>query len=120
MNIKLETILNTKEALEILSQKDLSIKTSFKIAKLIKAANKELETYNEQRIKLLESIGSTLNAESGQYEIPSDKRREFAEKFNELISIEVDMPDKIDMSNENISISPDLLIALESFIDFEE
>lgn len=117
MNVKLETIINAKTALEALAQKDLSIGTSYRVAKLLKAAQRELEVYNEQRIKLLESVGSTLNEGTGNYEIPADKRAEFAEKFTELIGIDVDMPDKIDISGEHISIAPDLLIALEPFID---
>lgn len=117
MNVTLSTIINAQPALEAFAQKDLSIATSYKVAKLIKAAQKELELYNEQRIKLLESVGSTLSEDGKQYNIPAEKRAEFAEKITELASIEVEMPDKINISGENISISPDLLLALEPFID---
>lgn len=121
ITIKLETLVNTKDALETIAQKDLSIGTAYKVAKLIKLINAELEMFNEQRVKLLQDVGSTLSEDGTQYNIPMNKRQEFAEKFTELVSVSVDLPiDKIDLSNEKISVSPDLLIGLEPFIDFTE
>ena len=120
MKVKLSTILDAQPALEAFVKKDLSIINSFKFAKLIKAAQAELETYNEQRIKLLEKVGSTLSEDGKQYVIPSDKRAEFAEGIAQLVSIEVEIPDKINISGENISVSPELLLALEPFIDIDE
>lgn len=120
MNVKISTILEAQPALEAFARKDLSITTSFKVAKLIKAVNTELEAYNEQRIKLLESIGSTLSEDGKQYQIPMDKRAEFAESMDQLVSIEVTVPDKINISGEKISISPDILLALEAFVEIDE
>lgn len=117
MMTKIETILEAKDALAVLSQKELSIATSYKVAKLIKAVNAELETFNAQRIKLLQDIGSSLSENGEQYIIPTDKRAEFAEKFSQLLAVEVEMPDKITISGESVSLSPDALIALEPFIE---
>lgn len=117
MMTKIETILEAKDALTVLSQKELSIATSYKVAKLIKAVNVELETFNSQRIKLLQDIGSSLSENGEQYIIPTDKRAEFAEKFAQLLAVEVEMPDKIAISGEKVSVSPDVLIALDPFIE---
>ena len=119
MTVTLETIFNAKEALTAFSQKELSIATSYRVAKLLKTVNAELETFNTQRIKLLQDIGSTLSEDGTQYTIPTDKRAEFAEKFSQLLAVTVEMPNKIDISGENISISPDLLMALEPFVNIE-
>lgn len=116
MKLTLETIFNGHKALGALAQKDLSITTSFKVAKLIKAVDAELETFNAQRTKILESVGATLNEDGSQYNIPENKRLEFANKLNELLSIEVEVPDKLDISGENISIAPGLLLDLDPFI----
>lgn len=120
MKVKLSTILESWPALEAFSQQSLKIATAYKTAKLIKAIKAELEVYNEQRIKLLEGIGSVLSEDGKQYQIPTDKRAEFAEGMDQLVSIEVEIPEKINISGEDISISPDMLIALEPFVDIDE
>jgi hypothetical protein len=116
MKVKMETLQQAKPALEMLIQKDMTIATAYKVSKLVRAVNEELKHYDEMRIKILQDIGSTLSEDGTNYEIPIDRREEFAQKMQELFAVEVDLPDKIDISGENISISPELLIALDSFI----
>lgn len=118
MTIKLESIQEAKPALEALIQKDMSMAAAYKVSKLVKAINAELKNYDEMRIKLLQDIGSTLNETGDNYVIPVDKRQIFAEKMQELLAVEVEVPDKIDISGEDISISPDQLLALEPFLVF--
>lgn len=118
MTIKLESIQEAKPALEALIQKDMSMAAAYKVSKLVKAINAELKNYDEMRIKLLQDIGSTLNETGDNYVIPVDKRQIFAEKMQELLAVEVEVPEKIDISGEDISISPDQLLALEPFLDF--
>lgn len=118
MTIKLESIQEAKPALEALIQKDMSMSAAYKVSKLVKAINAELKNYDEMRIKLLQDIGSTLNETGDNYVIPVDKRQIFAEKMQELLAVEVEVPEKIDISGEDISISPDQLLALEPFLDF--
>lgn len=122
MTIKLESIQEAKPALEALIQKDMSMSAAYKVSKLVKAINAELKNYDEMRIKLLQDIGSTLNETGDNYVIPVDKRQIFAEKMQELLAVEVEVPEKIDISGEDISISPDQLLALEPFLvlDFGE
>ena len=119
MKVRLESILDAQTALAELAKKDLKIATAYKVAKLIKVVAAEVELFNEQRIKLLKSVGSTLSEDGTQYLIPNDKKAEFAKSFTELVSVEVDVPDKINVSGEDISISPDLLMALEAFVEIE-
>lgn len=118
MTIKLESIQEAKPALEALIQKDMSMAAAYKVSKLVKAINAELKNYDEMRIKLLQDIGSTLNETGDNYVIPVDKRQIFAEKMQELLAVEVEVPEKIDISGEDISISPDQLLALEPFLVF--
>jgi len=120
MKVRLENILDAQVALSELAKKDLSITTAYKIAKLIKVVSAEVELFNEQRIKLLQSVGSTLSEDGRQYLIPNDKKAEFAEGFAQLVSIEVDVPDKINLSGETVSISPEMLIALEPFMTIDD
>lgn len=120
MKVRLENILDAQVALSELAKKDLSITTAYRIAKLIKVVSAEVELFNEQRIKLLQSVGSTLSEDGRQYLIPNDKKAEFAKSFTELVSVEVDVPDKINLSGETVSISPEMLIALEPFMTIND
>ena len=120
MKIKLETLVNASEALGQLAGKELGVTTAYKIARLIKACNAELQTYNEARENLLKSVGATLNDGGTLYNIPEDKREEFSRDYSELLSTEIELnADKIDLSNEKISIAPGLLLTLEDFIIIE-
>lgn len=120
MKVRMEKLIEAKPALEALIQKDMSMTTAYKISKLVKAIDAELKNYDEMRIKLLQDIGSTLNEEGSNYEVPIDKREEFAVKMQELLAIEVELPDKIDISGEDISVSPGLLLDLEPFLVFAD
>ena len=117
MKVRMEKLIEAKPALEAIIQKDMSMTTAYKISKLVKAVSDELKSYNDMRIALLKNIGAELNEVGDQYLIPEDKREVFAQKMQELFAIEVDLPDKVDISGENISVSPELLLALDDFIE---
>ena len=119
MKIKIESLVNAQNALSELAQKNLSIATSFKVAKLIKAAQAELQTYDEQRRKLLENVGSKLDESTNQYIIPKDKRENFAMMYRDLLDVEIDLPgEKINITDEKITLSPETLLLLEPFVEF--
>ena len=119
MKVKLSTILDAQTALGEFAQKDLKIATAYKVAKLIKAISAEIELFNEQRIKLLQSVGSTLSEDGKRYIIPENKKAEFAEGFTELVAVEVDIPERLDLSDEEIRLSPAAVLDLEPFIILE-
>ena len=109
MKVKVESIVNGMEALAELAKKELRVQTSYKVARLIKACNAEMQTYNEQRIGILKALGCGTDETGANYIIPDG-----------LISTEVEIAaDKIDLSDETAPIAPGLLLALEDFIILE-
>ena len=120
MKVKVESIVNGMEALAELAKKELRVQTSYKVARLIKACNAEMQTYNEQRIGILKALGCGTDETGANYIIPDGKKGEFTQKYMELISTEVEIAaDKIDLSDETAPIAPGLLLALEDFIILE-
>lgn len=120
MKVKVEAIVNGMEALAELARKELKVPTAYKVARLIKACNAELQTYNEQRISILKGLGCEQDESGTNYIIPEGKKGEFAQKYMELVSTEVEIPaEKIDLSGETAPIAPGLLLTLEDFITLE-
>lgn len=116
MKVKLETLINAEGALNELAKQKLSIAVAYNVANLVKAFRQEFEMCNEQRIKILVDMGCELNETTHHYEVKENQRTEFAERYIALMNTEVDVPEKINVSGENISISPDKLLELEPFI----
>lgn len=116
----IEKIINSQEAVNKLADKPLPVKISYRLAKLIKAIESELEVFEGERKKLLERYG-TINEEKQCYNIPNDKAEKFNAEFAQLIGTETELSaEKIDLSNEDIKLTAKEFIALEPFIKFEE
>lgn len=120
MMITLEALQIAKPALEKLLNINMSISTAYKVSKYIKAVNEELKTFDELRLKLLNDVGCTQSEDGTQYIVPEDKQAEFSAKCRELLAIEVSLPEKIDLTGENINITPKMLMNLEPFVIFGE
>lgn len=119
MKARLETIINAQQAFSELAKQPMSIKASYRIASLLKAIQRELDIYNEQRIKIFVDIGCPLSEDGKQYLVPQNKKVEFGEKYTELVAVEVDIPERLDLSDEEIRLSPAAVLDLEPFIILE-
>ena len=65
MKITIANLVNsTAPVLSKMMNKELSPVTSFKLVKLVKAVNNEIEVFNGERVKLLEKYGKK-NEENG-------------------------------------------------------
>ena len=116
----IEKIINSQEAVNKLADKPLPVKISYRLAKLIKSIESELEVFEGERKKLLERYG-TIDKEKQCYNIPNDKTEKFNAEFTQLVGTETELSaEKIDLSNEDIKLTAKEFIALEPFIKFEE
>lgn len=118
MKITIANLVNsTAPVLSKIMNKELSPVTSFKLVKLVKAINNEIEVFNSERVKLLEKYG-TKDKENNNYIIPDENKDTFAKDISELLALEVDISaDKINLSNESIKISPADMMAIEEFVE---
>ena len=118
MKITIANLINsTAPVLSKMMDKELSPVTSFKLVKLVKAINSEIEIFNGERIKLLEKYG-TQNEEDNNYTIPNENKDAFNKDISELLALEVDITvDKINLSGESVKISPSDMMAIEEFVE---
>lgn len=115
MKITIKQILNARETLSRLAGRTLPVKQSYRLAKLVKAVNDELNVYDGERIKLCEKYG-TLNKEKRIYEFEDGEYKSFETDINVLQSQEVELDIKpIDIIGLELSASD--IINIEPFIE---
>lgn len=113
---KLKSIINAREAARRLAGQVLPVAVSYRVAKLIKALNDELTTYEAERVKLCENCG-TLDKARGKYVI--EKGEVFEKEYNSLLDFDVELAvNKITLP-DTLSISPSDLISLSDFVQIE-
>ena len=115
MKTTIKQILNARETLSRLSEKALPVKQSYRLAKLVKAVDDEINVYDGERIKLCEKYG-TLNKEKHIYEFKDEEYKSFETDINVLQSQEVELDVKpIDISD--LELSAQDIINIEPFIE---
>lgn len=128
IQVKIADLLNSTETLQKLAQKDFKAKLAWSIARLLKAAEKEIQDFNETRMNLIKKYGSKddqgelITDEKGNCQIPDGEIETFTTELNDLLNTEVEITaSKIDIALlENLDFTPSDMAALEPFIDFGE
>ena len=126
-------ILNSREAMQMLSGMKLPVKVSFQVAKL---AAKIAEPYGvamEIKNKLINQYGQEQEGGEVSVIMPNDLLhrpvspgcKEFVAEFNELLAQKVELKvEKIQLPSEidgkPLQIEPSILVALEKFIGIVE
>lgn len=115
----MRVLVNAKPALLKIASQDLTIRTLYKISKLMRKLDDELLIYETQRLKILGRHGEI----SGDIYVPKTGHEEdFVREFNELFAVEADIGDikpvKIPLS-ENLKLSYQDLYAVRDFVEIE-
>lgn len=119
-NIKL---VNSIGVLSKLLNKELNIKVSFAIAKNIDSINRELETYNKEKQKLIDkysikdSNGETKVNEDNTINLSPDKVDEFSKEHGELLElineVNIYLIDSNDLFGSDCNITPGELMIIK-------
>lgn len=116
--MKMSDLIKAQDAFKKLAAQDLSLKTLYKIFKLLDEVEAQLKFYESQRMKLL---GKYCRYESGTYAPIPECETEFNEKVSELMNLELGMDEEnlpIRMSEtEEVKLSFSDLYALKKFIE---
>lgn len=126
IKVSLNDIINSVETFQVIMQQSFKGSLAFKIARLARELNKEMETFNEQRRKILDSYslkdanGNVETDENGNIKIIPEKIPEFNNEFGNLLSTEVEInADKLPMDKiDDFDITPQQMLNIEIF--FEE
>lgn len=97
ITVKIQDIVNAIETFNVMSNKEMPIKTSFKVARIAKELDKEYQLFNETRRKAIETYGE--KDENGELKIDDkgnvaliqDKIETFSAEMNELLNNEVSL-----------------------------
>ncbi len=113
MNVKLVTLINSKEALQKLIEKELPVKTAFKLNKVVKLISPELENFEEQRVKLIKKYGTS--DQDNNITVSPNNLDEFGAQLNDLLNMDVNI------NFEPISLSElgDVTISTKDLLNLE-
>ena len=127
MKLTNKKILNDIHMLNNLSNLELPVKVSYKIAKNIMNIEKELKVYNAQRQKLIDKYclkdenNQNVIDENNNFTIDDKHLDKWNKKINELLDIEVDidiLTFKIDeLMYDNYKMTPSQLMLIDYMIE---
>ena len=127
MKLTNKKILNDIYMLNNLSNLELPVKVSYKIAKNIMNIEKELKVYNTQRQKLIDKYclkdenNQNVIDENNNFTIDDKYLDKWNKKINELLDIEVDidiLTFKIDeLMYDNYKMTPSQLMLIDYMIE---
>lgn len=121
MKIKLSQIINSKEALEELIKKELPIKISYRIQKVIRVIEPEYSSYDSVRHKLIvEKYGEENPKDSGSWKVKDENTSVFYKELEELLSEEIDIDVLKIKLPDDITITPSHLYLLSWLVDVDE
>ena len=125
MKVTLKDIVESQEVMRTLSNKPLRGRVAFKVARLLKKLEAELTTFNDTRVKLIESYakkdeeGNYVTNDKNEYQFDEGNANKFVEEINKLLLEELDIdanPILVD-EIEDLDFTPAEMAALEPFMD---
>lgn len=128
ITVKIADLLNSTETLQKLSQQDFKAKLAWSIARLLKAAEVEIQSFNDTRMTLIKKYGEKdengelVTDDKGNCKILEEGIEAFGKELNELINTEIEInANKIKMDLlEDIDFTPSDMAVLEPFVEFDE
>ena len=124
MKLTNKQIINSIDSLKNLSGKELDVKTSFIIAKNIKAIDEISDIFVSEKMKLVNKYGTkdkegNLKVEdNGAVEIAKNNLKEWNRSYAEHLKIENDVDiQKIKLNDLDIKVSAQELLAIEYMIE---
>lgn len=92
MNITISEVLNAKPVLEKLVDEEISIKTAYRLSRIIKELNGELQHFEEQRQKLVHKHGEQQeDAPEGNITVPEENMLDFQRELSELLTVDIEL-----------------------------
>jgi hypothetical protein len=127
ITLTLNDIFNAVPALREISTKEFPGSTTFKIARLIRELDKEIQLFEEERMKIANKYGekdengNLIPQENGTIKIPDDKVQECNEEFQALFNTQVEInANKLPIEIfDSIEMTPTQAMNLEAIVDFE-
>ena len=125
IKLKLNELLNATDALQTLSKKSLQARPAFQVVRLLKAADKEIQEFNDIRVKVVNQYGDKdengelITDENGNCHIAPEHINEFNKELNDLLNTEIEInANALSLEDlEELEFTPSDLALLEPFIE---
>lgn len=124
MKININELVQIGNLCEKFSNRVVSARLAYKLAKLSKAISEDINFYQEKYIEYLELFGERdengdFVSNKGNIKIISGLEQECKEKFNELNSIEVEIPNiKFSLEElEQLNMTMKDMLVFDLFVD---
>lgn len=126
ITVKLNDVINATDTFSKIIQQPFKGSLAFKIARLVRELEKEMQTFNTERQKLLtrycvkDENNELITAENGTVQIIPDKVDAFNEEFDSLLNTELEInADKLPINAiDDFELTPQEMLNIEVF--FEE
>lgn len=127
ITMTLNDIFNAVPVLREISSKEFPGSVTFKIARLIRELDKEIQLFDEERGKIANKYGEKdenemlIVQDNGMIKIPDDKIQECNEELQALFNTQVEInANKLSADIfDNIEMTPTQAMNLEVIVDFE-
>ena len=128
IKVKISDLLNGTDALKKLSETELKAKLAWQVGRLLKAADAEIQSFNEARLNLIKKYGEKdengelITDENDNCKITQESINDFTNELNELVESEIEInANKINIDSlGDKEFTPSEISQLEVFIDFDE
>ena len=125
--MKITDILNVVPTLQEIANKRFPGATSFKIARLMRELDREIQLFDKQRAEIAQEFGEKdasgqlVFTEEGNVKIIESKIEECNAKLESIFNTEIEInADKLSYSSiESADFTPSQALALEPIVDFE-
>ena len=124
IEVKIADIINGTQALQKLTNASLKAKVAWQVSRLLRAAEEELQGFNEARMQLINKYGDKtedgelVTDDKGMCQISEENKVTFNNELNELISNKVEInASKLDINDlDSVDFTPSEITVLEPFI----
>lgn len=125
IKVKLNDIVNATETFNKIMRQSFKGSLAFKIARLARELDKEMQTFNAERQKIIQKYGEKdengelIIDEKGLINFDKTNLKEINEEFNSLLNTELEInADKLPMDSiDSFEITPQEIISIESFFE---
>lgn len=116
------------QTLSVLMNQNFSGATAFKVARLAREIGKEMETFDTERMKLVEKYGEkgddgrVKTDENGNVKIMESAIQDCNAEFNELLNQEIQINAEMlpaSVLDEMQNVTPAQMLTLEPIVNFE-
>lgn len=128
IKLSMGQITSIFQTLSVLMNQNFSGATAFKVARLAREIGKEMETFDAERMKLVEKYGEkgddgrVKTDENGNVKIMESAIQDCNAEFNELLNQEIQINVEMlpaSVLDEMQNVTPAQMLALEPIVNFE-